>query len=201
VTWQEWVEQRAASLGLTRTSGYRTPGQERALGGPASSYHSRGTPGAPGALDIGGSADKLTQLFREIRAAFAGRINELYLNIPGGQSLAIKNDRGLSTNPEAGRARHLHVALGASVGPLQLPQPATRIPAEGRGEKALEAAPADVCVRKLCPPDFRGAVAGALGREVKPQENCVCWSDVWVYGVAVSVIVSGALMAFWGRRQ
>src|SRR6266404_6033473 len=96
-TWQDWI---AANLppGTKETSGYRTPQQEAALGGPASSYHSRGTPLAPGAIDVGGPADQLRKLFDEIKIAFAGRINELYLNIPGGQSQDIRNNQAISYN-------------------------------------------------------------------------------------------------------
>ena len=51
--WQDWVEQHLPP-GTRETSGYRTPQQEAALGGPTSSYHSRGTPTEPGAIDVGG---------------------------------------------------------------------------------------------------------------------------------------------------
>ena len=44
-TWQEWLGQHLPP-GTRETSGFRSPEQERALDGPASSYHSRGTPAA-----------------------------------------------------------------------------------------------------------------------------------------------------------
>jgi len=133
----------------------------------------------------------LRKLFDEIRSAFAGRINELYLNVPGGSSLAIKNDRYLGHNPEAGRPRHLHIALG---GGADLPAPASRIPAANRGDKAMDAAPADVCVRSVCPPHLKGMVAAALGKEPEEQTNCWCWSDIWVYGIALALLSGGALL-------
>jgi hypothetical protein len=192
-TWQSWLERRAASLGLKETSGYRSPQQEAALGGPASSYHTRGSPDAPGALDFGGPADKLRQLFDEIKQAFAGRINELYLNVPGGESVAIKNDRYLGRNPEAGRPLHLHAALGGSDVPAGLPQPASGIPAANRGEKAAEAAPEGVeCVRSFCFP----TAASLLGVS---EKTCYCWSDVWVYGTALLLILGGAVLVTRGK--
>lgn len=189
--WQEWVRVRAPSLGLDVTSGKRTAEQQTRLGGSSASFHLRGTQEAPGAIDVGGPADRLKKLFDEIRAAFAGRINELYLNVPGGTSIGIKDDRYTRTNPEAGRPRHLHIALG---GGANLPSPASRIPAENRGERGLDAAPADVCARSVCPPHIKGMVAAALGKEEEPQTNCWCWSDIWVYGIALAAIGGGAVL-------
>jgi hypothetical protein len=199
MTWQEWLDTRVRALGLTETSGYRTPAQERALGGPASSYHSRGTRKAPGAIDVGGPADKLRQLFDDIKQAFAGRINELYLNVPGGDSVSIKDNRYLRINPEEGRARHLHVALGTGEPPVRVEQPSSRIPAGERGEKALEAAPADVCVRNVCLPVWGADIRRGLGLEPE-KPICWCWSDIWVYGSAVTVIIAGMWMV-GGRKE
>src|SRR5216117_1359226 len=98
--WQSWVEGEAERLGLKQTSGYRSPGAEARLGGPATSYHSRGTKEAPGAIDIGGSSSSLTTLFNEIRERFGKNINELFLNIPGAWQ-AVKGGASLSRNPEA----------------------------------------------------------------------------------------------------
>jgi hypothetical protein len=193
--WQDVVREEAGKLGLPVTSGYRTPGEQAALHGSPTSYHTRGTRAYPGAIDIGGSADALTELFRRIRQAFQGRIEELYLNIPGGQSVAIKDNRYLGSNPEAGRPQHLHIAVGDTA------SPASRIPEANRGEAALRAAPAEVCVRQLCPPDFKGMIQGALGKQVEPQTNCLCWSDVWVYGAALSLIVGGSWMLFLSRGE
>lgn len=195
MTWQDWVRTRAPALGLDVTSGKRSPARQAELGGSSTSFHLRGTQEAPGAIDVGGPADALRKLFNEIRSAFAGRINELYLNVPGGSSLAIKGDRYLGYNPEAGRPRHLHIALG---GEGTLPAPASRIPASNRGDKALEAAPADVCVRSLCPPHLKGIVAQIMGKEPEEQTNCWCWSDIWVYGIALAMIGGGALLVTRG---
>lgn len=190
MTWQEMIEQQARAVGATKTSGYRSPERERALGGPSSSYHTRGTPDAPGALDIGGTAQSLAALFDKIKEEFKGRINELYLNIPGGRSVAIKGNRYLSTNPEEGRPQHLHVAIGGGPGAATgVPAPAEGIPAGNRGDKALAAAPADVCTRSLCFP----TVASALGQA---EPTCHCWSDVWMYGVGLFVIIGGSWMVF-----
>ena len=193
--WQDVVREEAARLGLPVTSGYRSVQRQRELHSSETSYHTRGTQAYPGALDIGGTADKLAELFRSIRQKFQGRINELYLNIPGGDSVAIKGNQYLRTNPEEGRPQHLHIAIGGDG------MPASRIPAENRGEKALAAAPADVCVRQLCPPDIKGMIQGALGKEVKPQTNCLCWSDVWMYGAAVGLILGGSWMVFLSRGK
>ena len=116
-SWQAWLQQQAAALGLTVTSGYRSPAANAAAGGSPTSYHMTGTPGSPGAVDIGGSASALTALFNEVRQQMAGRINELYLNLPGGGSQDIRNNQTISSNPEAGNPQHLHVALGGTVGP------------------------------------------------------------------------------------
>jgi hypothetical protein len=186
MTWQEWVDSRTRALGGTETSRYRTPAQERALGGPSSSYHTRGDQQNPGAIDIGGTAEQLSKLFDDIKQAFKGRIEELYLNIPGGRSVAIKDNRYLGSNPEAGRAQHLHVAIGAGSVTPGLPQPAEGIPAANSGDKALDAAPADVCVRSLCTPDLLGG-------------KCICWSDVWVYSASVVLIGTGLLLVTRGK--
>lgn len=192
-SWQEWLAEQARALGLTVTSGYRTPGQEGALGGPASSFHSRGSAAAPGAVDIGGPAAKLQQLFATIQQAFSGRINELFLNIPGGQSEAVKNNAPLSSNPEAGRAQHLHVALGGTAGPLGgASAPAAAIPLFNQGDAALRAsggtstADPSLCASQYCFPSVLGA-------------HCGCWSDVWVYGAAVGLVVGGAWMVLQGK--
>lgn len=192
-SWQSWAERRAASLGLREISGYRTPQQEAALGGPSTSYHTRGDREHPGAIDFGGPVDKLRQLFDEIKQAFAGRINELYLNVPGGDSVAIKDNRYLRDNPEAGRPLHLHAALGGSDAPVGLTQPASGIPAPNRGEKAAEAAPEGVeCVRSFCFP----TAASLLG---VTDKTCYCWSDVWVYGAALLLILGGAALVARGK--
>lgn len=192
MTWQEWLGQNLP-LGTRETSGYRTPEQERRLGGPASSYHSRGTPSAPGAIDVGGPADQLKALFEKIKAQFKGRINELYLNIPGGQSLDIKNNRYLGTNPEQGRPQHLHVALQPTTGPA----PAAGIPEANRGEMALAAAPAEVCARSFEIPTAKSLVAGVKGEQVPGL--IVCWSDVWTYGAALGLIIGGSWLVMRGK--
>ena len=115
-TWQDTVQALADELGLTVTSGYRDPAHNRAIGGAPNSYHTRGTPEAPGAVDVAGPAEKLKQLFEEVRAAFAGRINELYLNLPGGTSEDIRHNQPISGNPEAGRPQHLHIAISGAAG-------------------------------------------------------------------------------------
>lgn len=193
--WQDVVREEAARLGLPVTSGYRSVQRQIELGSSTSSYHTKGTQAYPGALDIGGAADKLAELFRNIRERFKGRINELYLNLPAGGSVAIKGNQYLGSNPEAGRPQHLHIAIGGDGAP------ASRIPAENRGERALASAPADVCVRQLCPPDFKGMIQGALGKEVQPQTNCLCWSDVWMYGAAVGLVLGGSWMVFLSRGK
>ena len=193
--WQDYVRSKAEALGLDVSSGYRTPEDQRRLGSSPTSYHTRGTREHPGALDIAGSADKLKHLFDEVKAMFQGRINELFLNLPSGTSEAIKNNAALGRNPEAGRPQHLHIAINGVA-------PAYGIPAENRGEKALAAAPdANVCARSVCPPDVRGWIDGALGREVKPQTNCLCWSDVWMYGTALTLILGGSWMLFLSRKE
>src|SRR6266566_3768635 len=140
-TWQDWLSVNLPP-GTRETSGYRTPQQEAALGGPASSYHSRGTPSSPGAIDVGGSADQLKALFDQIKVMFAGRIRELYLNLPGGQSEDIRNNMTIGRNPEAGRPQHLHIALGDYTDRSYSGPPAAQIPAENRGGAALKVAPA-----------------------------------------------------------
>jgi hypothetical protein len=203
MTWQEWIDSEATRLGLTRTSGYRTPGQEAGLGGPASSYHTRGTPAAPGAIDVGGPAAQLKQLFDEIRTAFAGRINELYLNLPGGVSEDIRHNQPLSSNPEAGRPQHLHIALGAGA------PPAAAIPEANRGQRAV--ADTGGCTRGLTFPTAKGLSKG-LGNSARqaagfgptaPEEGdtvTLCWSDVWIYGAGVGLVLAGAWMLFSARE-
>lgn len=197
-TWQQWLDAEIRRLRLTRTSGYRSPGEEAALGGPAASYHTHGTPANPGAIDVGGPADALRTLFEEIKGRFHGRINELYLNVPGGQSVAIKNDRYLGTNPENGRPQHLHVALGDG---STTRAPAYDIPLENRGDKALAVTGGDACSRSWCPPDFKGMIQSAIGGDVTPQDNCVCWSDTWMYGAALFLFVGGSWLVFKGAGK
>ena len=187
MAWQDDVRAKAAELGVDVSSGYRTPDHNRRVGGAEGSYHTRGSQSYPGAIDVAGPADKLAELFRYLRQAFVGRINELYLNIPGGQSVAIKGNRYLGTNPEAGRPQHLHIAIGGD-GP-----PASRIPPENRTAKGWEASgeppPAGYCERQFCHPTAK-SLAG-LG-----EERCVCWSDVWAYGAALLLILGGGAMVF-----
>ncbi len=191
--WQTWLQGNLPP-GTRETSGYRTPQQEAALGGPATSYHSRGTPGAPGAIDVGGPADQLKALFEKIKVQFKGRINELYLNLPGGGSLDVKNNQYLGTNPEAGRPQHLHVALQPTTGP----QPASGIPAENRGDRALAAAPAGVCARSFEIPTAKSAVDRLKGQNTPGL--IVCWSDVWIYGAALGLIVGGSWLVMRGKE-
>ncbi len=210
MTWQEWV---AANLpaGTRETSGYRTPQQEAALGGPASSYHSQGTPDAPGAIDVGGPAAQLTALFEEIKQQFAGRVNELYLNLPGGGSQDIRNNQAIGTNPEAGRAQHLHIALRGIGANAIDPQtghvidPTTGVPftagaphyaANGAGEGGAGVCPA--AFTWIDPAAWAGA---ALGRSPdQSQMHDLCWSDVWVYGAGLVLVIGGAWMLMGGRK-
>lgn len=201
MTWQEWVQQNLPP-GTKETSGYRTPQQEAALGGPASSYHTRGTPSAPGAIDVGGPAAALKQLFDEIKAAFAGRINELYLNIPGGQSEDIKANRPLGHNPEAGRAQHLHIALQPTVAPAGGFQGAATT--GGPGTAGGQSAGGTECARAFCPPTAASIAYNALPawlRGEAPEQHCVCWSDVWVYGAGLFLVVSGSWLVFRGAGK
>lgn len=201
MTWEDWLSQNLPA-GTRETSGYRSPQQEAALGGPATSYHSTGSPSAPGAIDVGGPAAQLKALFDTIRQQFAGRINELYLNIPGGQSQDIKNNQPIGVNPEAGRAQHLHIAIGGQGGPgpaqtpfeaamdrflkgIPTPAPPGVIPAPGSaigGAPAAQSTGAE-CDRKVC----------------VPFGSCTCWSDVWVYGAGLLLIIVGLLMI--SRRE
>lgn len=185
MTWQEWV---AANLpaGTVETSGYRTPQQEAALGGPSTSYHTRGTPEAPGAIDVGGPAAKLKALFDEIKQAFAGRINELYLNLPAGGSQDIRHNQPISYNPEAGRPQHLHIAIGGPGGPVQTSQ----TPAPAMASQTSSAAMTGECVRSWHLPQ--------VVPWTTPTEHC--WSDTIIYGAAVVLILGGAGMVFWTAR-
>lgn len=211
MSWQETVQEFAEGIGARKTSGFRTPAQQRALGSSSTSYHLRGTPEAPGALDLGGTADQLKQLFDKIKEAFKGRINELYLNLPGGESEAIRHNRPLGSNPEAGRAQHLHVAIGDTrqtyTGQPKMYTgqalneklvPAYGIDPANRGSKALEAT--GECGSRLCPPDFKGYITQAFGGTPEPQENCICWSDVWVYGVGIVMLLAGSWMLYRGKE-
>lgn len=201
-TWEAWVQQQAAALGLTVTSGYRTPQREAALGGPASSYHSTGSPLAPGAVDVGGPAAKLKALFDEVRAAFQGRINELYLNLPGGGSQDIKNNQAISTNPEAGRAQHLHISLGepgSPVGSLQTP-PGYNYPTDPRSGHVID--PSTGVPFSAGAPHYAASGAGEGGEDCRSAHVFgfvgPCWSDVWMYGAALMLIVGGFAMVRQG---
>jgi hypothetical protein len=199
LTWQQWVAQNLPP-GTKETSGYRTPGQEAALGGPANSYHTRGTPSAPGAIDVGGPAGQLTALFEQIKQTFAGRINELFLNLPGGTSQDIRNNAAISTNPEAGRPQHLHIALST---------PASAIPEANRGGKAALAAGG--CAKGLTFPTAKGlakgvgnSARGAAGFGPTEAEEgdsvTLCWSDVWIYGAGLGLVLIGARMLLTARE-
>ena len=135
-TWQDQVQALADQLGLSVSSGFRDPAHNKAIGGASNSYHTRGTPQAPGAIDVGGPADKLKELFEEIKAAFTGRINELYLNLPGGGSEDIRHNQPINSNPEAGRPQHLHIALSGPAGGVPgvpfRPPGTSRPPTEGK---------------------------------------------------------------------
>lgn len=181
MTWQEYVRSEAERLGLTVTSGYRSPGAEAALGGPSSSFHSKGSVAAPGAIDVGGSATGLKALFDSIRERFGTGIHELFLNVPNAWE-AIKNGTPLGHNPEAGRPQHLHVALPGS-GFRGLADKFLNSPAAGGGVESARAASGPDCPRHLCAPALFGG-------------SCVCWSDVWIYTIAVGLILLGVLSAF-----
>jgi len=141
---------------------------------------------------VGGSADQLKALFDQIKVMFAGRIRELYLNLPGGQSEDIRNNMTIGRNPEAGRPQHLHIALGDYTDRTYSGPPAAQIPAENRGGAALKVAPATT-----------GAGAVECERYWKlPQvipfvdPSVHCWSDTIVYGASVFLIVGGAWLMF-----
>lgn len=183
--WQSWLLGNLPP-GTQETSGYRSPQHNAAVGGSPNSYHTRGSVNAPGAIDIGGSAAALTALFETIKQQFAGRINELYLNLPGGTSQDIRNNQAISSNPEAGNPQHLHVALNGG-GPSGTAPPAAGIDPANRGEKAVETAGGD-CARSVCAPKVLGG-------------GCLCWSDVWFYSAAVGLVVGGGLMLVTGRGK
>ena len=188
MSWQSWVEQEAENLGLRKSSGYRSPGAEARLGGPASSYHTRGSVAAPGALDIVGSSSGLTTLFNEIRQRFGQNINELFLNVPNAWQ-AIKGGASLSRNPEAGRPQHLHVALPGEAF-RGLADRFLNSPLAGGGVESARAAAGPVagCDRHLCAPAILGG-------------SCVCWSDIWMYGIAVLLILWGGFMISGGAKR
>lgn len=203
MTWQEWVAQNLPP-GTQETSGYRSPQHNAAVGGAAGSYHTRGTPTAPGAIDIGGPAAALKQMFDTIQQAFAGRIHELYLNLPGGTSEDIRNNQRIGTNPEAGNPQHLHIALSPTAGPT----PAAGIPEANRGTKAV--ADTGGCARGLTFPTAKGlskgignsarAAAGFGPTDAEEGESVtLCWSDVWIYGAGLGLVLIGARMLFAAR--
>lgn len=213
-TWQDTVQALTDQLGLTVTSGYRSPEHNREVGGAPNSYHTRGTPAAPGAIDVGGPADKLTQLFEQIKQMFQGRINELYLNLPGGQSQDIRHNQSISSNPEAGNPQHLHIALSGTTGgapstPFPGSAPAQAIPEANRGQKAV--ADTGGCTRGLTFPTAKGLSKG-LGNSARaaagfgPQDAeegdtvTLCWSDVWVYGAGIGLVLVGASMLLLSRE-
>lgn len=185
-TWEAWVQQQAAALGLTVTSGYRDPSHNAAVGGSPTSLHQTGSPTVPGAIDVGGPAAKLQALFDEIKQAFQGRINELYLNLPGGQSQDIKNNQSISSNPEAGNPQHLHISLG-SPGSL-VGTSLTPAPAQSQTSSSNSAAGFEECQRSFC--------LNCWVPLATPRYHC--WSDVWMYGAALALIVGGSWMVFRG---
>jgi peptidase M15-like protein len=173
MSWREEVRQKTDELGLTITSGYRSAEHNRRIGGSPTSHHLEGSPGSPGAFDIGGAADKLREFFDWISERFRGRIRELYLNIPGGESKAIKGDKPLSTNPEAGKKRHVHIAIGGA-GKLK------------EGEEPSSAG------------DLRGFRQACLPRipRILDPPPCIFWSDVWFYSAGTLLAILGLLMLF-----
>ncbi len=201
-TWQAWL-QNNLPFGTRQTSGYRSPSSNAAAGGSPTSYHMTGTPSQPGAIDIGGPAAQLTALFNQIKQQFAGRIEELYLNIPGGQSQDIRNNQTINSNPEAGNPQHLHVAIGGTVGPGPYPidprtgrviDPTVGVPftpgaphyaASGPGEEA-QAEGSGNC--KSLPFALPGA-------------QTICWSDVWMYGAGLALVLVGGLMVSRGESK
>lgn len=197
-TWQEYVKERAAELGLTVTSGYRSPEHNAEIGGAPNSNHTKGSTGNPGAIDVAGPANALRDFFNDLMAEFKGRINELYLNIPGGHSVAVRHNAALpdGVNPERGRPQHLHIAIGGGS------SPAGGIPLANRGDKAL-AATGD-CSRRFCLPNLAG-IAFDLnplkGDAARPADHCICWSDVWFYGGGTALAILGAILLFASARE
>jgi hypothetical protein len=66
----------ARKFGLRVTSGYRSPAHNRAVGGVAGSYHTRGTPSNPGAVDLVGSGSAM-----QAASAYAARHFNLAENL------------------------------------------------------------------------------------------------------------------------
>lgn len=206
-SWEDWI---ASNLppGTQVTSGYRSPSYNAAVGGAPNSYHTTGTPQAPGAIDVGGSAAALTTLFGQIKAMFAGRINELYLNLPGGQSQDIRSNQAIGSNPEAGNPQHLHIALSGVGGPSNaidpttghVIDPSTGVPftagaqhyaASGAGEGG--APTASECARQFCLPSLSQLTGG--------NPNCHCWSDALFYGAGGILVGVGLLLTVAGAKS
>ena len=194
--WQDYVRDEAKRRGLTVTSGYRSPAHNAAIGGAAGSHHTEGTIRLPGAIDVAGNAVALRAFFDDIKSKFVGRIRELYLNTKDWE--AIKNNAPLARNPEAGRAQHLHISLPAEGG-----SPASGIPPQNRGDKALAALGEGGTA--FCWPNLPGLMYDLKpikGKdEVRPEDHCVQWSDIWFYGAGAAVSALGLILLFASSRE
>lgn len=211
-TWQDWVRRRAGELGLVVTSGYRSPAHNADIHGSPSSYHTTGSAALPGAIDVGGAADKLKQFWNEAYNTFAGRIQELFLNVPAsGEWLAVKNNSPLARNPEAGRGQHVHISVGPPVLPPGGRGAAHRLVTDvanagntlgEAGEAAARRAGIDAgklgaqaggkCPRRACLP--------AVPHLIDADSVCLCWSDVFFYAAAIALVGWGSIALLTGAK-
>lgn len=144
-----------SKFGLHMTSGYRSPQHNAAVGGAPHSWHTRGTPGNPGAVDLVGPMKAMRAALAWVKANISGLAEAMIDNVGNGWNLHIAgpglmNFKGLSEG--GGGTRGTAKGKGNVV---QIPPHTKKFLAQGR----------EILAQKKAVKDYhaRGGISAAQG--------------------------------------